>query len=324
MIQTTHKEKSVLSILLLSLFVLFIAGCSGGSSLLFEPDFKYRSGTVGAEITLEGPSSLIIYDNEEAIHEYMFAIANKGAHDLTSSEVYVKITAPDGFVEEEDSFIITSLSEMTERLDELPGKSEYSTKGETTNHFLNVKANPPFPGGTATLKVDMCYTYETLLIDTVCIETNAQNKECDTRTYKYSQGQGGPVAIKEVAIRDKRDDTDIQPEFHITIENRQGGITALPGEFTQACNEQQNINKIKVSSITLGNEELLCNIEDGILDLHPEHNTLQTDYVTLICTAKQSFDVGNSFESPLYILLEYGYRSSDEMTIDMRRVQSTQ
>lgn len=320
-----NKNIFMTGIILISL--LGLTGCLPTST-----EVDYRMGTEGLVLSIEGADEILIYQNDFAPYEnYEIKVENKGATSIeegsssSSNGIYMRIQMSE-FLKEKDSeknkVSLRSLNDIAGySITTLEGKTRYGTNGEYISHFLDVLATaPPNQGVQANIKVDLCYSYKTVLSDSVCIENHVmrQNKGCKQKEYSYSSGQGAPIKISSIEIKyNLLEDDKVTPKVIFKVENDEGDIVSLAEgtEFMQGCLSQQNLNKIKLVSAKLGANSLSCDTEDNdIIELEDNEKII-------VCELQGSSEdtPEGYFDSPLYIELEYGYHTSEVMEIDIIR-----
>lgn len=315
-----------LAIILISCMLL--PGC-----LPSTPEIDYRVGTEGLVLSIIGPEEIMLYDDEaQYFEDYEIKIENKGATTIggsgsasTTEGIYMRIQLSE-FLSEKDSgkkqISLNSLSEISPSpLTELDGKTMYSNEGWDVSYFLPIKATaPPNRGVDASIKVDLCYRYKTILSSTVCVNTKKQKEGegCKTKEYSFYGGQGGPIAITKVEVRETTEqDGKVNPRVILTVENRGDDIVSLPegDDFKQACLASQNINKLKMNAVKLGTRDMTCDVTDNQIDISDD------DEKVVVCT--YSGDMGTAplgyIDSLLYVELEYGYHASESKDLSIVR-----
>ena len=301
----------MIGILLISLFGL--TGC-----LPSTPAINYRTGTEGLVLSIDGSDEIFIYQNDVAPYEnYEIKIENKGATPIkegtsgsSNDGIYMRIHMSEFLKEKESGKSKVSLRSLDDiasySLTILEGKTIYGTKGEDVSHFLDVLASaPPNQGVEANIKADLCYSYKTILSDSICVENKVmrRNKGCTRKEHTYSSGQGAPIAITNVKIEyNLLQDDKVTPKIVFKVENVEGDIVSLAEgtEFMQGCLSQQNLNKIKLVSARLGANDLNCDTEDNnVIELKDNEKVIVCELESSSIESPEGY-----FDSPLYIELE--------------------
>ena len=312
---------NVKTTIIIILFTLILTACNIDQLLPDSTNVDFRKGTQGLIVDIEGENDIITYGHDTSTNEaYIIKIENKGATDIPQEGFFMKIHHTSDFLRlKNGDLLIDSLK--TFNIDTMLGKSKYNSKGDYIEHLLVFQGTPPFnQGATASISVDTCYLYETILSKTICINTqiNKNNKGCKKDTYSFSQGQGGPMKISKAEIKETiKPGTDdvIIPKIILTIENSGGNIFTLPESFKQACLEKKDINRFRISDAKLGTMELDCNGEIVMKDKSKK----------IVCTPDAAFgeSLGVSFDTILYIKLEYGYLETATKNINVIRESYT-
>lgn len=319
------NKYNILTTAVLIITLFFTSGCSILDGYLpDEVRVDYRNGKEGLDLILNTPKDIIIYDQDKPAPEiFEITLANKGAYDVEDSDISIYIEVPNAFLRNEEdkgTFTITSFNEYSDtNRDILYGKGPYSDKGEKHTFLFNmIPEIPPDQGITARMKVETCYSYNTIISETICINTERlENGEgCSKKSYTFPHGQGAPIGVSEIQIRDMYDaDTNkISPQIQLTFTNYQGNIFSLPGNVENLCSSMEAINTLHVDAIHLGNLDLSCNIEDDTLTF--------SDTKTVLCTPEQNNAQETSlgyYDSPIYIELSYTYKEIEENKINIKR-----
>jgi len=315
------KKKHITLIGIMTLIAIFIIGC-----LPSTPVFNYRTGTKGLTLTIDGPDEIIMYEGDATPHEeYEFKIKNDGATDIDQNDVYLKIQFKEGFLKlREDGSTYKSISSLNDfnfgTINHLMGKNKYSNNGEEISYFTVLEAiSPPNQGVSATINADLCYRYKTILSDTICVNSEKiTNGGCSVMDHSYSSGQGAPIKISKVEVRDiLLTNRKVTPKIIITVENAEGGIVSLAGgdSFKEGCLAKSDINKVTIESVALGNNELNCDIPSNIINFDEDgERKVSCEAGSGIPTDPQGY-----YDTPIYIELSYGYHTMASMKVDIIR-----
>ena len=291
---------------------LALFGCEGlfGDRTSIRED--YRTGTEGLHVAIDGARSLVVFEDERDIREdYWITVENRGATALESEDIFMSVAMPEGFLQTTDATRLTSLQQFNEiRTDILRGKDRYSLKGEKLSHILTVTPSTPRPGATASIHADVCYRYETILSETICIDPG-QKGACRRTSFSYPRGQGAPISISNLEVSLRRDGTQVEPRLLITIENVRQGVVTLPEEFINACTTRDNINKLEVVRVELGSETLHCTTQEGSVNM-------RDSIATISCSGRRMDSQDDVFHSPVIVELAYGYHTSVSHSVGLR------
>jgi hypothetical protein len=318
------KKKKAKIVLAMAIIVLstILSSCI---SMPYTPSIDYRIGTKGLEMTLDGPSKIEIYEGETGIkEEFSLKVENKGSVTVENDEMYTLITLPDTFLKATNPPIMT-LEDVSSYngqvgVEEINGKTRYDKDGESISHYFTLEANPPKnQGATATIKAELCYKYKTVLSTSVCINTVKQEKGkgCKISTYSFSNGQGAPIRINSVEVRELRnDDGTTTQKIVMDIDNVNGNIFSLPDgdSFKEGCLAKEKINSFNIERALLGTISLNCNKGNKAVSMKDNERQLECD----VPSSLQSNAVG-FLDTTLYIELGYGYYDSIEKTVDIIR-----
>lgn len=316
-----NNKKSIITLIILTLLVFAFSGCLPTASII-----DYRTGTKGLLFSLEGPNEIIIYEDEPSPYEeYEIKIENDGATKIEDQDIYVKVDLKDGFLKMKNDgsnyIILNSLDAFNlATIHQLEGKTKWGFDGEDISHFFTLEAMaPPNQGVTAIISAELCYRYETILSDSICINTvrHRDNEGCSRSDYSYGSGQGGPIKISKVEVREIVDDrNNVVPRIVLTIENAEGGIVSLPDgdNFKEGCLAKEEINKLKITEALLGQDYLTCNDGDDEISLVDGEKRVVCELGGQLPDNAQGY-----FDTTLYIELEYGFHSITSKTVNIVR-----
>jgi len=315
-----NLKKLVTIIVTLTLLVFTFSGCLPSASVI-----DYRTGTKGLLFSIEGPNEITIYGNEPSPYEeYEIKIENDGATKIEDQDIYVKIDLKDGFLKmKSDGSNYATLNSLDAfnlaTIHQLEGKTKWGFDGEDISHFFTLEALArPNQGVTAIISAELCYRYETILSDSICINTikHRDGGGCSRSDYPYG-GQGGPIKISKVEVREIVDDRgDVTPRIVLTIQNAEGGIVSLPDgdNFKEGCLAKEEINKLKITEALLGQDYLTCNDGDDEITLVDGEKRVVCELGGQLPENPQGY-----FDTTLYIELEYGFHSIISKTVDIIR-----
>lgn len=290
--------------------MLFLVSCLPSTT---EVDF--RSGRDGVSVEITGPEKITLYSGSPLpVEVYDIKVENKGATDLNNDDIYMRIKSVGDFLKPKEGtpMIVNSVSELSgQSMSVIEGKNIYSNKGDFAYHYATFTAYPDEV--STTVDVDLCYRYKTVLSDSICINT-IKHKEggCVKDKYTYSSGQGAPVVVQKVEVGYiPQEDGVVIPKLMITIDNNDGGIVTLPDKFKEGCTAQEDINRLKIGDVKLGNQDLDCGITDKTLLIDEEK--------TITCTLSgiQPESPEGYYDTTIYVELEYGFHTSDSINVDI-------
>jgi hypothetical protein len=317
------KQKNIIiniCIILVILSTLFIGGCMNNNNI--RQPARRITGNDGLTFKIEGKNKIELFGNFPATEIYQINIENKGKYNIKNDEFFAEIVLKDGLRENQENkqnIILNSLSDFNiYNINTLEGLSQIRLKGDSITKMLNIETNVPSGQGITTgFTTKACYKYQTIFSETVCINSIKKNKEdnCAKSSYSFASGQGAPIKISKVEIVDKLIENNlVTPRIILTIENTKKQITSLPETFSSPCKSQENINKIKLVNAQLGQQMLSCNVENGIIDLSKNEQTVVCDL-----DRNPNIEFGDSFDTILHIILEYGYSNIETFNIDIVR-----
>lgn len=287
-----------------------------------KENYNFRTGTEGLDVRIKGEDEIKIYGSSNPSPEtYIIEVENKGATKISSSDIYMRITLPDGFFKNynDQNFELSSLKEFENNKgpSELEGKTKYTSKGDIVVHGITLQPTvPPTKGVGAKINIDLCYKYSTILIETVCVNTqhHKEGEGCKQSKYTFS-GQGAPIKISSVEIKEMIEDDTFTPMVVLVIDNTEENIFTLPDKHPEACKAKSDINKLRIEKATLGTNTLVCNEEER------SEISIRNEEKKVVCMMEGDFDdvdIGY-LETPLYVQLDYSYYSHHEKKVSIIR-----
>jgi hypothetical protein len=175
---------------------------------------------------------------------------------------------------------------------------------------------------TPKLLANVCYRYQTIATPDVCIEPDPLSATVSRttpvcRAKDASLGtQGAPVAVARV----EQTTLPNEIQFKITLKNVGRGDVVHPAAqcSTQGSSQltRQNIDKVEVSSVKIGEKELSCRP----LDENKIARLVEgTGYI--ICTlGKADISSTSAYVTPLTIRLTYDYKQSVEKQLVINKI----
>lgn len=204
----------------------------------------------------------------------------------------------------------------------LEGKNQFNPEGGyTTLSFESADMNlpPSMPNYKPNFLLTACYPYQTTATPLVCVDPNPQDtisdKACQVQKVYGTGSQGAPVAVQSV-------ETEANPRgmyFRIHIANMGSGeggsgmpfsmdaLGKCPGQLTYS-----DLNTIRYYA-ELGGEQLFdCQPSNGEV-------RLVNDKAVIFC--KYNFArAGLAYQTPLKVVLEYGYKNSISKIVEIENL----
>ena len=333
-----NLKKSLIFALFLILLIS-IYGCKGKKSAEKSME-EIRTGTQGIMLSFmpnAPPDKIVVERGSDNTFDAILELRNKGAFPQPEDG----LSAPPGriYLSGYDPQIIsfgnTPIQELSDKA--LEGKSTINPnggldlvtfKGTIDYNNLNVEKYEP------TLLATACYQYLTVAGPSVCIDpdpysTITQKKVCQVQGITLSN-QGAPVAVTKI----DEEAFAKKIEFRITIKNVGGG-EVIKRDSLNKCGltgdkiGREDIDKVLLAELRVGTKILKCGPFTDRVNAAIEG---ETGYIRLIngegviiCRMPSS-DYGESktsYTTPMTITLIYGYRSTAERKIMIKREGSS-
>ncbi|HLD04968.1 MAG TPA: hypothetical protein VJG90_04595 [Candidatus Nanoarchaeia archaeon] len=202
-----------------------------------------------------------------------------------------------------------------------PSIADYpGTNAQYFNFRGIVRGLPPGqPTADQTVQIKSCYLYSTYFAPNVCIDPDpgsASKKVCTPTRYSSSKGQGAPVAITSV----QQETTPTKVYFKIDIEDVGKGQLYDPGKI-QRCSpyyplpvDANDLDTVIIGAAYIGKQRLQCTPPFSVrLNKKKGRFTCWYDLSGAIVTK-------SGYQTPLTLELWYGYSSSQQRTIQIKRV----
>jgi hypothetical protein len=330
----------LIGLTLFVLIILVISGCSGSGKTEGERLIEQiRSGNQGLSMIFladSPPYELKTVSTEDKKFIVALEVRNLGAFPQPEDGSF----GPPGriYLSGYDSSIISIYPKDNADLQkkELEGKNRINPVGGTDYIEFDgtvFAGRLDIENYDFTLLATACYGYETVAGPTVCMDpdpysTIREKKVCEVHDLSLSD-QGAPVAITSI----QEEASDDRTEFRITIKNVGGGDVLTTkansqGNILEKCNplssqkvEREDINKVYLSSIKIGDQPLTCrafiggNFEgnNGLVRLVNGEGAI-TCYI--LKSQYANYDTSSTpFTTPLIIKLDYVYRSTAQKSI---------
>ncbi|GEM_PF-1121056 len=297
----SHKSFTLLSVL----SVLFLISCQ---SVLPSSTSFTRSGTEGiiVKFLADAPPA-------QAYPESQFTIGmefeNRGTADVSRPLYLLSV----------DEEFIQTLNQP-KSLSRLRGRNIYNTRGDVAIRSVDAITLPlaaQSQNQQASVRVTLCYPYKTEAFATVCVDSDPLGlrkgiKACTPGVQGLSASQGAPVAVRQVQASMIPNEDGVLPQFVITVANVGTGQVFAQQRVTEACSSKpiksEELNVVQLHAF-LGEQELMC--EPSLLHLGQESTTR--------CQAADVLQNTGAFTSPLRITLDYGYTSTINKEIHIKR-----
>lgn len=308
-----------------------------------------RAGNEGLKLRFlpQTPPSQV-YATDPAALRLIIELRNIGAEDIhPNSDLDLRVIGYDpniiGLAPKLSTAAISSVGSVFQFSSGtvIEGRDEFFPEGgfqiaEWDTAFINMPPN--LDRLQQTFIVNACYTYRTIASPVVCIDPDpfsasavAQEKPCYVRDIGMAGGQGGPVAV--TSVEEQILPTQGQVQFKINIRNTGNGVlfaddqptqvTRNSGAFTR-CTAQRlsvsDLNKVYVEQVTIAG--LIPVLSNGPSTCNPNPVILTNGQGFTYCTFA-GINPGNIYETPLEIVLNYGYKTSAASTVQILRTPGT-
>ncbi|MCX6711913.1 MAG: hypothetical protein NT139_02665 [Candidatus Woesearchaeota archaeon] len=308
------KRGLISLITILSLF-LVIVGCT--STTTTSKPGTFVGGTNGLDLSFisEEPPDRVLDDNQDLFY-ITVAIENKGEFDIPANKIIGSLSGID-----KDSFQISSMDIKLNR--DLPGVSKSRDKvimgGEDELEFGQAKykydLNADF---TATLRADVCYSYETKAVASICLKKNSaaqRDKEdvCPINNANVDlEVSGAPIQIASVDQRPSGSDA-VRLTFDVVKKTTTGEVFA-PDTFSNNCRAQEQ--KKNIVEVEVNSAKSSIPISCGTLGNSNKGNTkLADNKKTINCVIKTSGLQEIAFKTPINIEVRYFYKDAISKTL---------
>ena len=256
-------------ILIISL-IIFLTSCNGGETPITKFNPYQGSDGVVMELLDNAPPDQIY---EEDSFNVVVKLHNKGAYDISRDNgewVYFRIVYDPFYFDMYENYNSQYATDLT-------AKDLFDHYGQfITKEFLlqSKKIEGQRENPTSKMLFNLCYPYQTLVTEDVCIDRDPFNldvrdKPCTSRDITLTD-QGAPIAVKKIEPRmPTKIDNDqvwVKPNFQITLKNVGGGnvIRRTNELLDKQCivkdTDQQYWGSINVTA-KLGNFDLDCSPE---------------------------------------------------------------
>jgi hypothetical protein len=288
------------------ILILLVLGCTPRTP---EQNLNYRTGTEGIVVNFakDSPPAKLYQGTELSL---VLEIKNKGAFTSTNSlgSIYLHGFDPKALSLDGSSAMVSRPIPAT------TGKSPYVPEGGyNVIEFPKMTVKVPF-GDSTTQKImaTTCYEYQTIATPNVCVASNPtalfRDRVCEPKPVTLTN-QGAPIAVTKV----EEEVMDNAVAFFVTVQNVGGGRVidkdALKLNLCPSGLKYDSVNIVGFKA-SLSDYQVACNPADSKLRLVDNKGVF-------FCR----FDVPTqtTYQSPLNIILDYGYSSS--VTRDLQIVR---
>ena len=328
---------------LLALFfvlLILVSGCSGKKDVKKSLE-EIRTGTEGISVSFlpnNPPSTIHVAGTDtETVFDVVLELRNRGAYpqpdEDRKQQVKIYISGYDNnlmkidVIPDDVTRLITSL-EGKSNVNVIGGTDIVTFKGKVTAANLKVEKYEP------TLLATVCYRYFTTAGPSVCIDpdpysTLSQKKVCEVNDISLSD-QGAPIAVTRIDEEAFQDKT----QFKISIKNVGNGDVIKKESITDKCDPlataankigRDDVDKVSLEGVTIGDIELDCSpFADGSVKSKKGTMRIINGEAYIVCELnKADYEAyrssRTSFTTPLKIRLEYGYRTTAQRSLQIKK-----
>lgn len=320
------KRGKILIITLCALLLVFsVAGCNktgektDGTNFVGGPD-----GLVMSFVPNYPPGKIILTSTNEPI-SIIVEVKNKGTYPPQGDKFSNGAIHLSGF----DTSIISITSSKSIPEMDLPAVSNINPGGTDIAQFDgNINSNSIVVDNyNPTILVTACYPYVTKAVSTVCIDPEPfdtkREKVCSTGNQNLPN-QGAPIAVTRIEQESARG----KIYFKIAIKNvGRGDVlwgTADGVAVVNRCNpnqgtklERKEFDRVKLKKVKMGDSDRTTNCAPFI-DGTPNRIGLFNGEGFVICSYDVPSTVQSAYTTPIDIELEYVYRSTISMPIQIK------
>lgn len=325
-----------LSMLTLIIALLLIAGCSGKKDPQKQLE-ELRTGVLALTASFlpnNPPATIHVEETQPNSFDIVVEVSNKGVYPQPedgkklNGKIYLSGYDKDIIEVPTPSIDLSTLT--------LSGKSSINLQGESDLAVFKAAVDHsklPVERYEPTLLATVCFDYITIAGPSVCIDpdpyaTIKQKKVCEPGSISLSS-QGASVAVVKV-------DTEAfaaKTQFKITIKNVGNGEVLkgrAEGEgVLEKCNPfgasklaREDINKVFLEEIKLGNIDLQCwPFADEEVKGSTGYIRLLNGEGSIICEILEDnyASTNAAYTSPLKIKLSYGYKTTAERKLSIKK-----
>ncbi|OIO65790.1 hypothetical protein COY28_03830 [Candidatus Woesearchaeota archaeon CG_4_10_14_0_2_um_filter_57_5] len=316
-----------IALLLVALVLLSSCGVRQGSE---SPRQVPRTGTQGIELSFHAsPPPARVYATDPSALTLMLDVRNKGVEDVDPGSIDLRLSGYDpSIVSIAPSYGsgASGAGAVYQLRDTLLGKSEFMPEG---GYELAQWATASILMPRDIDRLDQqfiataCYIYRTRASPTVCLDPDpysalslAQDKACQVRDISLSGGQGAPVAVTRVEEQIFPQTGEVQ--FKVVVSNVGGGTLFDQDSFTECANQQLsigNLNKVVIE------QAYISGLGSGTCN--PEVITMNNGQGFTYCRFGNINGNAGAYETPLQLVLSYGYKTSTSKGVSILRTPGT-
>lgn len=335
-------------ILVFALFLVLLISISAcGKKDVKKAIEDIRTGSEGISVSFlpNNPPATIHVEKADLSFDIFVELNNKGAYpqpdEIATKKLEIKVYLGGydrnilGGVAQNQN-IIAEIPDMNRLPTSLIGKSLVNLnggsdivtfKGNVKFNQLNVEKYEP------TLLATICYKYYTEAGPSVCIDpdpysTVTQKKVCEVQDTSLSS-QGAPIAVTRIDEEAFQEKT----QFKLTIKNVGGGDVLREDAIQKdKCNpfgtdkiKREDVDKVKLENVKIGDKDLLCSpFAEGDVEGKNGIIRLVNGEGYIICKLEKTMDnsyksSGTSYTTPIKITLSYGYRTTAQRTLQIKK-----
>jgi hypothetical protein len=332
--------KPAIVLIIISMLTL-LAGCSGRSawpifggkgtqvaqdSTPFTTNVHTGIYGVTMQFATDNPPSTVYYTGQGTPFNIILELRNRGATDIT--EGYLYLSGYDRNIIQPT--IISPRGKNLPMFFTLEGVTNFNPEGEyNTIEFENSILNWP-PGKDqldVKFRADACYKYRTVATPVVCIDpfpysSLSERKVCRVVNVPMAGGQGGPIQVDLV----EEEATEQYVYFRIHISNTQSkGVVfdyqkVNPG-YPDSCPfniQYTDINKVYYTPPTFVGDN---GFNPQLVECTPDSPVrLVSNKATIYCKYLIPSTLKETYQTPLSIVLDYGYNDYEEKTVSIKNV----
>ena len=320
------------------MLLILISGCSGKKDVKKSLE-EIRTGTEGISVSFlpNNPPATIHAADTDTAFDVVLELKNRGAYpqpdEPKEQQVKVYLSGFDSSilkldVTQEDINRLTTSLEGKSNVNIIGGTDIVTFKGKVTVDNLKVEKYEP------TLLATVCYQYFTTAGPSVCIDpdpysTLSQKKVCEVNDISLSD-QGAPIAVTRIDEEAFQDKT----QFKISIKNVGNGDVIKKESITDKCDPlataankigRDDVDKVSLEGVTIGDIELDCSpFADGSVKSKKGTMRIINGEAYIVCELnKADYEAyrssRTSFTTPLKIKLEYGYRTTAQRSLQIKK-----
>lgn len=330
------KLKKNLFLALFLILIISVSGCSGKKDVKKSLE-EIRTGTEGISVSFlpNNPPAIIHVADKDTPFDVVLELRNRGAYpqpdENREQQVTVYLSGYDRNilkldVNQDDVNRLSTSLEGKSNVNIIGGTDIVTFKGTVSVNNLKVEKYEP------TLLATACYQYFTTAGPSVCIDpdpysTLSQKKVCEVNGISLSS-QGAPIAvvgIDEEAFQDKT-------QFKISIKNVGGGDVIKKDVIGAKCDpigneklSREEVDKVYLEKVTIGDTNLECSpFAEGPVKGSEGAIRLINGEAYVVCELNKAAysayrDSKTSFTTPLNIKIAYGYRTTAQRSLQIKK-----